>query len=327
MPSFDAEVGKANAAAVIVSEGLDQPLAFLVAFATSDNVPQDIDLDVESQRIQVLSEAQTSFGKIVADLLDGFAGKADRLYDKFDAMNEHTRFEALIAVFSKRSAQERRAARISKLALIPTLHRMIFEAGPLFSLLTDQRALAMTAQARAEDSIVRIIEMRKSKTVLFDDTHRRGKELSAQTAILQRKIAASADETVRAKAEADCAPLVAELQDSDAKERSARADLDVLERSIALFETLIESLNQLVAGHVVCLSKLGIETERCLLLLGALGGSPPALTLRDGSSAGQSAHLAELIELHAQNSVSLGDVQRRKTRIDEAFARRFRGTT
>lgn len=317
--SFHADVERASAATLVVSETLAPSLDFLKAFATSDGFPHCMDFDVENQRIRDITAAQAQVDQIVSGLLDGFAKRADRLYEKFDSMNDYTSFEALIACFSKRSAQERRAARISKWDLVQTLQNMLVEAEPLFALLSQQRAMGVMAQGSAEENIVRVIEKRKSTATLVENAHRRIKELNAQTAILQRKIAAATDETVRGKAAEDLAPLTAELEENDARERSVRADLDVLERSITTFETLMQSVNDLVACHTICLNKLGVETERCILLLCALGGSLPAPPAK-----GEVTHVDKLLALHAHNAVSLNDLERRKKRIDDAFTRRFK---
>lgn len=323
LPSFDAEVRKASAAASAINERLEPSLAFLGMFATSGTVSQDVDFETENRRVHALVEAQVEFDEVVAGLANSFAAKTDTLYEHIDSMNAYTGLEALVAVFSKRKAQQRRAARISRLAIIPTLQNMIMETDPLFALLSHQRTNAVDAQADAEKSVVQMIDKRKSTTAIVESTHRRCKELNAQLAIVQRKIAATADDAVRSKAEADCVPLAAELQDSETKEKAARADLEILERAVATFETFVQTLNDMVVGHTICLNKLGVETERCILLHYAVGGTLHAL---GHIPLGASAHLAELIDLHAQNSISLNDLLRRKKRIDDAFASRFRRT-
>lgn len=323
LPSFDAEVLKAQSAASVINERLEPLLAFLGMFASSDNVPQHMDFEAENGRVHALVEAQAEFDKAIAGLVESFATRTDTLYDRVDSMNAYTGFEAFIAVFSKRIAQQRRAARISRLVLIPTLQNMIMETEPLSALLSNQRAIAVEAQVRTETCVVQVIDKRKSATAIFESTHRRGKELNAQLAIVQRKIAATGDDAVRSKAEADCVPLAAELHDSDMREQMARTDLETLERYTTMFETLVQALNDMVAGLTICLNKLGVETERCILLHAALGATLPPLHRVSGEA---STHVAELIALHANNIISLNDLLRRKKRMDDAFVSRFRST-
>lgn len=138
--------------------------------------------------------------------------------------------------------------------------------------------------------------------------------------LIERRKASEADLTrfIDRRGEA----LEALLQaDEDAGSRRQAAAVFV--RFAGLFQSFLDAVNEGIGAANVLINKLTIETERALVLRDALRPAANQTLPSSTGAAGSWPHIVPLVALSEKGMLSIGEIERRRNLIDQAFHSRF----
>lgn len=322
-PPLESEIEKAKAA---IAEARAAETSLLRQFSTlSDTDEADTSHDRERQALDSVLARHDEVEKVLANLTLYIYGDIERCFERFDAASERTRYENIIAFFSRNNAKRHQAERAKKLAIVDALKRLLFLADDVATLLADEKAAASKLHETCEAPLLAIMEKRRQLSTEIEAGRQRLKEINASLATAQWKLGSVTDDKRRASLEAERESLSLELEEQEKSYQILRARHQRLEAQILLQESLSQDATQRLSAHAVLYNMLSLEMERAIQLYGAITMTLDGLTREVGErDISPHPHLLDLLKIHAHNAITLDDIDKRKQPVTNAFARRYR---
>lgn len=345
LQNFDAEIEKTRGVVEDMRTRLAETGNVLDRFATVDASIGEADFDIENARIENVLSQQKVMEANIADLIIGLEDATNVFGAEFESMKSYSGVEKLIGLFSRQRMQRMRSERVRNMSLAGNLQELLAKSDTIVAILEEQRAILDSRYKSSEESLIKVIERRKSTMDAIETVQARIEALNPQLLDIENRIAASTDQMTRAELESSRSALATEYNEMQAKEQELLAESQTLERYTSMFQTFVDSLNNQIAAQNTLINKLTIDTEQRIVLYKALEDSLKTAAQQDvahrintlgsqvdtaaeetmaGIGAAAQRHIADLLEMHEQNMLSTEDIQRRKKLADDAFARRFK---
>ena len=344
LQSFDAEIEKTRGIVNDMRTKMTQSGNMLDQLSMADKKIGDMNFDIENARIQDVINQQKVMEGNIADLIIGLEDATNVFGSEFESMKSYTGMEKFIGIFSKSRAQRMRTDRVRNMSLAGNLQELLAKSDTIVGILKEQKNILDQRYKSSEQSLIKVIERRKTAMANLEATQKRIEEINPLLMDVENKIAASTDQKTRTDLESERSRLATEYNQMQAKEQELLAESQTLERYTSMFQTFVDSLNNQIAAQNTLINKLTIDTEQRIVLYKALEDSLKTAAQQDvahkintlgsqvdtaaeetmaGIGAAAQRHIGDLLEMHEKNMLSTQDIQRRKKLADDAFARRF----
>lgn len=212
--------------------------------------------------------------------------------------------------------------RVREAPVIERLLDLLVKSDALAGLITTQRAALIERHKAAEHNLVSIVEHRRRLVDSIDIARLRMKELNAKALTTQGRIGVYGNRAHWEQMEAERRALKAEAERISAEEHEMRDDSQRRERFISLFQAFVDAMNGQIAACNVLLYKLMIDVEERLIIYQAqVDTDRPGMKVRIKPEFFP--NIAAPISLFEKGMLVAQDLERRKSRADLEFARRF----
>ncbi|KQO82149.1 hypothetical protein [Rhizobium sp. Leaf262] len=327
-PSFDSHIVK--------TKELAQRFQTLTAALAEGlgKLPQNGDETAFAAETAKLAEVQKTKTLLEADLLAScmsVSKRTDHAYDAFDRVDEVSRFDAFLAMFRRRSGAAFKVSRSRKLAIADSLRSILTDAADIYGFVQTEKDHAAGLVPTCEQTLVRSMEQRRGVVSSMDEARQRDREVALALSTLRRKIADGQDEARLAQFKSEETETAGQHDIILQSRKQLAVEHHVLDRQAILLGDLIDVLNDMVSLYSVVSHALALEAERCFQLYDAVYGTlEPLIALAQPHSSQTSGEteppllgaFGTLLSLHAQGTVTMQDIEKRKTRADDALAHR-----
>ncbi|WP_288425725.1 hypothetical protein [uncultured Agrobacterium sp.] len=321
-PSVESEIETARAAAAELRVAETGLLEQLSAFHKAQDMRAADRHEADGQAFDALKARKDSAEKALANLVLRLSSEIDAAYHGFEAASERTAYENFVAFFSKSKAAKLQNARLRKAATAQTLKQLLINGDAVAEILAREKAAALDLQKLCEPPLIALMQRRRELAASIEEGRHRLKEVNATLATVQWKLGSVTDETRRTTMEAEREALSLDLEKHESAYQTLRSGHESLDRYVLLHEAFAQGATHQLSAHSLLYNKLAAEMERGIQLYAAVSLSLETL-LSEISRKASHPHLAELLTIHAHNTISMDDIVRRKQQIDEAFMRRY----
>lgn len=279
----------------------------------------------ERQALEAVMARYEEAEKAFANLALYLSGEIEKAFERFHAASEPTRWENLVAFFSRRKVMKLRAERMKTLATEKVLKRLLLLSDDVASLVSQEKRAASELHDKCEMPLVDLMEKRREAATQIEAGRQRLKEINATLATVQWKLGSVTDDKRRVALEAEREALSLTLEEQERDYRLKRVRHERLEEHILLQEALSQQATQRLSSHAMIYNILALEMERAIQLYGAVTMTLDGL-MQDISQTDDvpRPHLLDLLRIHAHNAITLDDIDKRRMPVKEAFARRYR---
>ncbi len=326
-PPLEGEIEKVKAAVSAMRLAEADLLELLKGFSVTGNVAvkEEGDDSAERQALDAVLARYDEAEKNFANLTLSLSGEIEKAFESFHAASERTRYEKLMTFFSRSKAMKLRAERVKKLAIAQELKRLLFLCDDVAALLSEEKRAASDLHEKCETPLVDLMEKRREAATTIEAGRQRLKEINATLATVQWKLGSVTDDKRRVVLEAEREALSLTLEEQERDYRLTRARHERLEEHILLQEALSQQATQRLSAHATLYNILVLDMERAIQLYGAVTMTLDGL-MQDISQVDNvpRPHLLDLLRIHAHNTVTLDDIDKRRMPVKDAFARRYR---
>lgn len=306
-----------------------------------------IDLDMEDAKLADVRRQQAAMTENIAGLIAGLDEVTQGFGAQFTEMRERTTMETIVGwlpFVGSKQAEEMRQTRIRNTDVNGQLQDLMSKSNIIVDILTEQKIVLEDQKAKSSASLDKVLSLREVTINELTGVRKEIDQLDPQIANLEEVISLEDNASERAKLEKELSKLNEAYNTLVNQEQVLTARSQEYEKFTKMYQTFVDSLENQVATQTVLINKLQIDTEERTLLYDALVKSMQTAAQQEvahqintiGESVDREASktmahigaatkqkMADMLEMHEENMVFSKELQERKAKADEKFARRF----
>ena len=321
-PPFDSQYEAAGGLAERISAEAQYCVAAISAFDGDETRSADEVFVEQNGCFQAHFADGAALDALLAELVFSLDRLTAEVSADLDSFRGLTLREKMAGWVSRQRMWRMYTERVREAPVVERLLDLLAKSDALARLIASQRASIAERHKAAELNLINIVEHRRRLVDSIDIARLRMKELNAKALTTQGRIGVYGNRAHWEQMETERRALKAEAERISAEEHVMRDDSQRRERFIGLFQGFVDSLNGRIAACNVLLRKLMIDTEERLIIYQAqVDTDRPGVKVRIKPELFPD--IATPIRLFEKGMLVAQDLERRKSRADLEFTRKF----
>lgn len=305
---------------------------------------EDATLDIENASLDEVQAHTEVMNANIAELIMGLDDVTAAFSRDFGEMRSKTRWEGIVAIFSKTRSERLRQERMRTANIDDKLQDLIGKSDVIVKLLQGQLTALEDQKVKVEKNLSDTLDDREAAVKALAQVRSDIQALDPDIIKLENQIAVEQDPAARTQLETQLAALNTRYNALVQDEQVVLSKSQTLERYIEKGRTWVDSLQNQGATQMVLINKLQTDTQQRVVLYDALSKSLKTAQQQEiahrindigvktdeeaqaamaaiGSATNQK--MGDMLERHEEHMVFARDVLEKKAKADERFARRF----